>query len=93
MPSARSVARGRADVYCSTGGTVGSRGDLAGLGEGTVEVQPGADPESDVLGQLLKLGEQVVKEDVVVFACQKVIHPVLQHYLRRHGVDGCVVVI
>ena len=61
-------------------------GDLAGLGEGTVEVQPGADPESDVLDQLLKLGEQAVKENVVVFACQKVIHPVLQHYLRRHNV-------
>ncbi|XP_062320344.1 McKusick-Kaufman/Bardet-Biedl syndromes putative chaperonin [Osmerus eperlanus] len=61
-------------------------GDLAGLGEGTVEVQPGADPESDVLEQLLKLGEQAVKENVVVFACQKVIHPVLQHYLRRHNV-------
>ncbi|XP_069546209.1 molecular chaperone MKKS [Brachyistius frenatus] len=61
-------------------------GDLSELGDGTVEVHPGADTDSQILDQLLELGKQVVKDEVKLFVCQKVIHPVLQQYLRSHGV-------
>uniref|UniRef100_A0A8C9Y4L3 MKKS centrosomal shuttling protein n=1 Tax=Sander lucioperca TaxID=283035 RepID=A0A8C9Y4L3_SANLU len=60
-------------------------GDLSDLG-GTIEVHPGVDTDSQILDQLLKLGEQVVKDEVKLFICQKVIHPVLQQYLRSHGI-------
>ncbi|KAJ0066708.1 hypothetical protein NL108_002318 [Boleophthalmus pectinirostris] len=66
--------------------TVSLAGDLSELGEGTVEVHKGADMEAQILDQLLKTGEQVLKEEVKLFMCQKVIHPVLQQYLRDHGV-------
>ncbi|XP_029926569.1 molecular chaperone MKKS [Myripristis murdjan] len=61
-------------------------GDLSDLGDGTLEVHRGADADSQVLDQLLELGKQVVKDEVKLFVCQKVIHPVLQQYLRQHGV-------
>ncbi|XP_028460194.1 molecular chaperone MKKS isoform X2 [Perca flavescens] len=60
-------------------------GDLSDLG-GIIEVHPGVDTDSQILDQLLKLGKQVVKDDVKLFICQKVIHPVLQQYLRSHGI-------
>uniref|UniRef100_A0AAV2JRI0 Uncharacterized protein n=1 Tax=Knipowitschia caucasica TaxID=637954 RepID=A0AAV2JRI0_KNICA len=41
------------------------------------------------MDQLLKIGEQVVKDEVDLFLCQKVIHPVLQQYLR----DNSIIVI
>lgn len=61
-------------------------GDLAELGEGVIELHKGADTDSQILDQLLKLGEQVVKDEVNLFICQKVIHPVLQQYLRDRGI-------
>ncbi|XP_034754971.1 McKusick-Kaufman/Bardet-Biedl syndromes putative chaperonin isoform X1 [Etheostoma cragini] len=60
-------------------------GDLSDLG-GIIEVHPGVDTDSQILDQLLKLGNQVVKDEVKLFVCQKVIHPVLQHHLRSHGI-------
>ncbi|KAL0983678.1 hypothetical protein UPYG_G00131200 [Umbra pygmaea] len=67
--------------------TVSLSGDLSVLGDGSLEVHRGSpDPEDIVLDQLLRLGEQVVRDQVDVFMCQRVIHPVLQHFLRRNGV-------
>lgn len=61
-------------------------GDLSDLGDGTMEVHPGADTDSQILDQLLEIGKQVVKDEVKLFVCQKVIHPVLQLYLRNHRI-------
>lgn len=61
-------------------------GDLSELGDGIIEVHPGVDTDSQILDHLLELGEQVVKDKVKLFICQKVIHPVLQQYLRSHGI-------
>lgn len=61
-------------------------GDLSELGDGRIEVHPGSHPELEILDQLLELGKQVVKDEVKLFVCQKVIHPVLQQYLRCHNV-------
>uniref|UniRef100_UPI003AAA6057 molecular chaperone MKKS n=1 Tax=Centroberyx gerrardi TaxID=166262 RepID=UPI003AAA6057 len=66
--------------------SVSLSGDLFELGDGTLEAHQGADTDSQILDQLLELGERVVKDEVKLFVCQKVIHPVLQQYLRRHGV-------
>ncbi|KAK2824106.1 hypothetical protein Q5P01_021281 [Channa striata] len=61
-------------------------GDLSELEDGTIEVYSDADTDSQILNQLLELGKQMVKEEVKLFVCQKVINPVLQHYLRTHGI-------
>ncbi|KAJ8360359.1 hypothetical protein SKAU_G00168840 [Synaphobranchus kaupii] len=61
-------------------------GDLPEVGEGTLEVDWETSLEGAVLGQLLRLGEQVVRDGVRVFVCQRVVHPVLQQYLRKHGI-------
>lgn len=61
-------------------------GDISEVGDVALEVHRGLNPERDLLQQLLKIGEQVVKDKVSLFACQKVVHPVLQHYLREHEV-------
>ncbi|XP_044069164.1 McKusick-Kaufman/Bardet-Biedl syndromes putative chaperonin isoform X2 [Siniperca chuatsi] len=61
-------------------------GDLCELGDGRIEVHPGVDTDSQILDQLLELGKQVAKDEVKLFVCQKVIHPVLQQYLRSHGI-------
>ncbi|KAL0178242.1 hypothetical protein M9458_027136, partial [Cirrhinus mrigala] len=61
-------------------------GDISEIGDVILEIHRGVDPEHDLLQQLLKLGEQVVKDKVRLFACQKVVHPILQHYLRKRGV-------
>lgn len=60
-------------------------GDCSEIGEAALEVQVGINPEKVILERLLKLGERVVQDGVGVFACQKVIHPVLQQYLKEHG--------
>ncbi|XP_066507495.1 McKusick-Kaufman/Bardet-Biedl syndromes putative chaperonin [Hoplias malabaricus] len=60
-------------------------GDLSEIGEATLEIHKGVNSDVALLEQLLKLGEQAVRDGVGLFACQKVIHPVLQHYLREHG--------
>lgn len=61
-------------------------GDLADVGDGAIEVRAGEDADSRVLDQLLELGERVVTDGVKLFVCQKVVHPVLQQYLRSHHV-------
>ncbi|CAG6017614.1 unnamed protein product [Menidia menidia] len=61
-------------------------GDLPEVGDGAIEVHSSLDIESQILDLLLEIGRQVVQDDVKLFVCQKVIHPVLQHYLRNHGV-------
>ncbi|XP_014884439.1 molecular chaperone MKKS [Poecilia latipinna] len=61
-------------------------GDLSELGDGRIEVHQGVDTDSQIVDQLLELGKQVLKDEVKLFVCQKVIHPVLQHYLRCNGV-------
>ncbi|XP_008303327.1 molecular chaperone MKKS [Stegastes partitus] len=61
-------------------------GDLSELGDGMIEVHPSVDTESQILDQLLELGKQVVADEVKLFVCQKVVHPVLQQYLRSHGI-------
>ncbi|XP_016335425.1 McKusick-Kaufman/Bardet-Biedl syndromes putative chaperonin-like isoform X2 [Sinocyclocheilus anshuiensis] len=66
--------------------SVSLSGDISEVGDVTLEIHRGVDPERDLLQQLLKLGEQVVMDKVNLFACQKVVHPILQHYLRKHGV-------
>ncbi|KAM7409002.1 hypothetical protein PAMA_002630 [Pampus argenteus] len=66
--------------------SVSLAGDLSELGNGIIEVHHGADTDSQILDQLLEIGKQVVKDKVKLFVCQKVIHPVLQQYLRSHGI-------
>ncbi|KAM4607157.1 molecular chaperone MKKS [Polymixia lowei] len=66
--------------------SVSLSGDLFELGEGSLEVYQGVDTESQILDRLLELGYQAVKDEVKLFVCQKVIHPVLQHYLKRHAI-------
>lgn len=66
--------------------SVSLAGELCELGDGMIEVHPGVDTDSQILDQLLEVGKQVVKDEVKFFVCQKVIHPVLQQYLRSHGV-------
>lgn len=61
-------------------------GDLCDVGDGNIEVALGVDTDLQVLDRLLELGQQVVRDDVKLFVCQKVIHPVLQQYLRSCGV-------
>ncbi|KAM9365632.1 molecular chaperone MKKS [Pholidichthys leucotaenia] len=61
-------------------------GDLSELGDGIIEMGPGVDTDVHILDQLLELGQQIVKDGVRFFVCQKVIHPVLQQYLRSHNV-------
>lgn len=61
-------------------------GDLSNLGDGVIEVHRGVDTDSQMLDSLLDLGKQIVKDEVKLFICQRVIHPVLQQYLRSHGV-------
>ncbi|KAI1894689.1 hypothetical protein AGOR_G00118340 [Albula goreensis] len=61
-------------------------GDLSKSGEGTLEVDWEACLEAAILEQLLRLGEQMVQDGVHVFACQRVVHPVLQQYLKKHGI-------
>uniref|UniRef100_A0A673BYM2 McKusick-Kaufman syndrome n=1 Tax=Sphaeramia orbicularis TaxID=375764 RepID=A0A673BYM2_9TELE len=61
-------------------------GDLCELGDGNIELHGDADTDSQILDQLLELGKQVVQDGVNLFVCQKVIHPVLQQYLRGQSV-------
>ncbi|XP_019726259.1 molecular chaperone MKKS isoform X1 [Hippocampus comes] len=61
-------------------------GHLSEIGDGPIEVQYGTDMDSQILDQLLEIGKQVFKDNVKICVCQKVIHPVLQQFLRSHGV-------
>ncbi|KAG9259856.1 McKusick-Kaufman/Bardet-Biedl syndromes putative chaperonin [Astyanax mexicanus] len=60
-------------------------GDLSDMEDAALEIHAGLNPDQVLLDQLLKLGEQVVRNGVVLFVCQRVIHPVLQQYLRERG--------
>ncbi|XP_077352333.1 molecular chaperone MKKS isoform X2 [Festucalex cinctus] len=42
--------------------------------------------ESQIRAHLLEIGKQALKDEVKLFVCQKVVHPVLQQYLRSHGI-------
>ncbi|XP_029449384.1 McKusick-Kaufman/Bardet-Biedl syndromes putative chaperonin [Rhinatrema bivittatum] len=61
-------------------------GELSDTGQGMVIIQSGVSPEQAVLEQLILLGEQMVKDQVGIVVCQKVIHPSLKHYLKEHHV-------
>eukprot|EP00066_Takifugu_rubripes_P002379 XP_003964287.1 PREDICTED: mcKusick-Kaufman/Bardet-Biedl syndromes putative chaperonin [Takifugu rubripes] len=61
-------------------------GDLSDTGDGVIEVHEGEDTDSQILDRLLELGKQVVEDEVKLFVCQKVVHPVLQQYLRSQDV-------
>lgn len=61
-------------------------GDLSEVGDGTIEVHHGADTDSQILDQLLEIGKHAIENEVKLFMCQKVIHPVLLQYLRSHGI-------
>ncbi|KAM4600156.1 molecular chaperone MKKS [Fundulus diaphanus] len=60
-------------------------GDLGELGDGRIEVHPGVDTDAQILDRVVELGRQALEDGVKLFVCQKVIHPVLQHYLRCNG--------
>lgn len=68
-------------LYCTS-----LAGDISEVGDVALEVHEGVDLDFEVLQQLLGLGERIVEDKVTLFACQKVVHPVLQQYLREHGV-------
>lgn len=61
-------------------------GDLSDIGDGVIELHAGEDPDSQILDQLLELGKRVVEDEAKLLVCQKVVHPVLQQFLRSHGV-------
>lgn len=61
-------------------------GDLSEVGDGNIEVAAGVDTDLQILDQLMDVGRQVVRDEAKLFLCQKVVHPVLQQYLRSHGV-------
>ncbi|XP_077468983.1 molecular chaperone MKKS [Stigmatopora argus] len=61
-------------------------GDLSEIGDGQLEVLHGTDMDSQILDVLLEIGKQAMRDNVKLFVCQKVIHPVLQHFLRNQGI-------
>lgn len=61
-------------------------GDLSELGDGIFDVHPGVDTDLQILDRLLELVKQVVEDEVKLFVCQKVIHPVVQQHLKSRGV-------
>nr|XP_023652044.1 McKusick-Kaufman/Bardet-Biedl syndromes putative chaperonin [Paramormyrops kingsleyae] len=66
--------------------SVSLAGDLPEAGDGPLELHGETCLEEAVLEQLLRLADQLVSDGVQLLACQKVVHPVLQHYLRVRGV-------
>lgn len=66
--------------------SVSLAGDLPEAGDGPLELHGETCLEEAVLEQLLRLADQLVSHGVQLLACQKVVHPVLQHYLRVRGV-------
>ncbi|KAM8859925.1 molecular chaperone MKKS [Spinachia spinachia] len=61
-------------------------GDLSEFGDGIIDVHPGVDTDLQILDQLLVLVKQVVEDEVKLFVCQKVIHPVVLQHLKSRGV-------
>ncbi|NXT73086.1 TCPQ protein, partial [Zapornia atra] len=64
-------------VFC-----VSMAGDIPNTEEGTVTVHQGISLEMSELNQLLKVGKQLVNDEVGLVVCQKVIHPSLKQYLK-----------
>ncbi|NWV06847.1 TCPQ protein, partial [Ptilonorhynchus violaceus] len=54
--------------------------------EGTITVHHGVSLEVSELNQLLNVGKQLVKDEVGLVVCQKVMHPSLKQYLKENGV-------
>lgn len=66
--------------------SVSMSGDGSNHEEGTIAVHPGVSLEVSELNQLLNVGKQLVKDEVGLVVCQKVMHPSLKQYLKEHGV-------
>ncbi|XP_062912223.1 McKusick-Kaufman/Bardet-Biedl syndromes putative chaperonin [Mobula hypostoma] len=66
--------------------SVSMSGDVVDSGNGHWEVASGFCPEDESLVQLLKVGEQLVCDQVHLVICQKVIHPVLKQYLQEQHI-------
>uniref|UniRef100_UPI00398F281D molecular chaperone MKKS n=1 Tax=Pristiophorus japonicus TaxID=55135 RepID=UPI00398F281D len=65
---------------------VSMSGDVVDSGNGNWEVASGFCPEDESLTQLLKVGKQLVCDQVHLVVCQKVIHPILKQYLQEQQV-------
>ncbi|CAN8202645.1 unnamed protein product [Coccothraustes coccothraustes] len=66
--------------------SVSMSGDGSNPEEGTIVVHHGVSLEVSELNQLLNVGEQLVKDEVGLVVCQKVMHPCLKQYLKERGV-------
>ncbi|XP_060118126.1 molecular chaperone MKKS [Heteronotia binoei] len=66
--------------------SVSLSGDVCSTGEGAVSIHRRVSLEAAVLGQLLSLGQRMVKDGVGLVICQKVIHPALKQYLKENRV-------
>ncbi|NWH66177.1 TCPQ protein, partial [Geococcyx californianus] len=65
---------------------VSMSGDCFSTEEGTVTVHHGISLETSELNQLLAVARQLVKDEVGLVVCQKVIHPSLKQYLKESHV-------
>ncbi|NXJ61559.1 TCPB protein, partial [Rostratula benghalensis] len=65
---------------------VSMSGDLFSPEEGTITVHHGISLEMSELNQLLKVGNQLVNDEVGLVICQKVIHPTLKQYLKENHI-------
>ncbi|KFQ39406.1 McKusick-Kaufman/Bardet-Biedl syndromes putative chaperonin, partial [Mesitornis unicolor] len=63
---------------------VSMTGDFVSPEGGTVKVHHGISLEMSELNQLLKIGKQLVSDEVGLVVCQKVIHPSLKQYLKEN---------
>ncbi|NXD54934.1 TCPB protein, partial [Corvus moneduloides] len=66
--------------------SVSMSGDGFNAEEGTIAVHHGVSLEMSELNQLLNVGKQLVKDEVGLVLCQKVMHPSLKQYLKENGV-------
>ncbi|XP_063008917.1 molecular chaperone MKKS [Melospiza melodia melodia] len=66
--------------------SVSMSGDGSNPEEGTIAVHHGVSLEVSELNQLLNVGKQLVKDEVGLVVCQKVMHPSLKQYLKEQGV-------
>ncbi|NWZ96239.1 TCPB protein, partial [Nesospiza acunhae] len=66
--------------------SVSMSGDGSNPEEGTIVVHHGVSLEVSELNQLLNVGKQLVKDEVGLVVCQKVMHPSLKQYLKEQGV-------
>ncbi|NWR49783.1 TCPB protein, partial [Regulus satrapa] len=80
------VKRTGANVIRTALFSVSMSGDGSNPEEGTLVVHHGVSLEVLELNQLLSVGEQLVKDEVGLVLCQKVMHPSLKEYLKENGV-------